>query len=485
MAVLIERACTPVFASKMDVDSNSDGVVDGFTSTVDSGITAAFALNDSAQKIDMTASTAAGNAKVSYGMFEVSPNTVYSFQVLTRGIVASGNFVNNISIAWYDSANVTISYSDVGLQTPTAYWKLIKLENITSPSNAVKARIYLRCNAQAAGDTGSVWFRNVMLEQSTICSTFCTTTRAADSASMNIAPLTGEWAISGAFALPYASTAVLPTSGNLLAIVCLDDSAHPNDNILALFWDASQSKFRFAKYINAKPRLLYTNAVSFSAWQMHKFVISQSNTGMHMFIRKNNSSTIEAHNTNIEAITVDKLFAGYYNSAYNPLGLIESVTLYRNKAIATLAEANAIFDSMNAEMVINGGFDNGSTGWVLSGGDVWENGMLKKVSTNAVGVMTAGSWQNIKVLPNNTYKIKARLIGYIDTNNKPILEIKAMDIFQLATCIRFAPLSPTAYDQICETTITTSPNAYYISLHSISRGSGTFYWDDISVKLVN
>jgi hypothetical protein len=164
---------------------------------------------------------------------------------------------------------------------------------------------------------------------------------------------------------------------------------------------------------------------------------------------------------------------------------IESVTLLRNNVITTVEAANVVFDDMNAEMVINGGFDNGSTGWTLAGGEVIENGMLKKVSTNAVGVMTAGSWQNIKVLPNNTYKIKVRLIGYIDDNNKPVLEIKAMDIFQLPTGIQFVSLYPTAYDQICETTITTSPNAYYISLHSISTGSGTFYWDDISIQLIN
>lgn len=476
MAVLIERACTPTFSSKMNVDTDADGVVDGFTSVIDTGITATFALDDNAQKIAVTASTNIGSAYISTASFTVFPSTKYSFQVLSRGIVSAGAFKNNISIAWYDASDVFISNSDIGAQTPTSYWKLYRLENITSPANAAKARIYLRAFASVVGDTGTVWFRNVQMEKANTCSTFTDVTRADDAARMAIAPLSDTWSISFAVSPNFDYSNIASGFPDLVALY--------GTNVIVKVVFIANGAIEFTRVINGRYIFPYVSGIYYSRYQIIKILLSYAKNIIYMYARLNNGTTVS--NTLITNESVSGLNnLSLSRSPVKSNSLIESITLYRNKAITTLAEADAIFDSMNAEMVVNGGFDNGSTGWTLVGGEVIENGMLKKVSTNASGIATAGSWQNIKVLPNNTYKIKARLIGYIDTNNKPILEIKAMDIFQSSTGIQFAYLYPTAYDQICETTITTSPNAYYISLHSISIGSGTFYWDDVSVQLIN
>jgi hypothetical protein len=484
MAVLIERACTPIFSSKMDTDSNSDGVADGFVSSADSSITATFAIDGGAQKINITASAGAGNARVSYGLFDISPNTVYSFQVLTRGTVTSGNFVNNISVVWYDSNNAAILYSDVGLQVPTAYWKLIKLENITSPSNAVKARIYLRCNAQAAGDTGTVWFRNVMLEQSTVCTTFCTTTRAADNASMNIAPLGDTWSISGAFALPYDNTVVV-YAGYTVGVIFqlyLD-----NNNRCYFGYNCGSDRFIVAKIFNGVGVNLTTDIVSFAPYQIHKFILTQALDGIYLYVRKNNGTTTTSMISDTAYIPHNILhfqFASTYANAF-----IESLTLYRGKAITTLAEADTIFDNMNAEMVVNGGFDNGSAGWNLKNGSVWENSRIKRIATEASGVATEAARQegaySIKVLPNNTYRLKARLSGYVDANNTPYIQAICKDVLLASQTDNIAAVKPTSDNQVVESIFTTGANTYYVQPMLATYGTCTAYFDDISLQLIN
>jgi hypothetical protein len=163
---------------------------------------------------------------------------------------------------------------------------------------------------------------------------------------------------------------------------------------------------------------------------------------------------------------------------------IESVTLLRNNVITTVEAANVVFDDMNAEMVINGGFESGSDGWTLQNDAVIENGMLKGIATQDGNISTIFATQNIKVLPNNRYQLKARLIGHIDSDNKPKVTVEQLDIIA-DKYIQETEIVSNSYDQIWETTFITSVDTYFVNIILQSTGSGTFYWDDISVQLVN
>lgn len=473
MAVLIERACTPVFASKMDVDSNSDGKVDGFSSWADPGLTATYSLDDNAQKIEVTASTAAGNAMVFTGFFTIDPNKKYSVQALSRGIVSSGNFQNNIFIYWRDASDAHIKDSAISLQAPTTYWKLYRLENITPPANAAKACITLCARVNAAGDAGSVWFRNVQFEEANTCSTFTEGTRAADAASMAIAPLSDTWSISFAVSPNFEYNNV--PAGGAAWLRLFNSSAEMQ------VLDTANGVIQAAQNINGVWTYVNLPAIQHSRYKIIKVIVSRIKGTTYVYARPNNGTTITATATTQSAVN------GLNNIALNVSGLesnslIESVTLYRNKAITTLDEANAIFDNMNTEMVANGGFSSGSAWWTLLGG-VIENSMLKCVTTQPNGVSTTAARQFVNVLPNNTYKFKARIIGYIDNNNYSRIVIDHRNC--LKAYISATAFNPDTYDYTAEITFNTGADVYFLQIVCYSYGTGTFYFDDISLQLIN
>lgn len=140
---------------------------------------------------------------------------------------------------------------------------------------------------------------------------------------------------------------------------------------------------------------------------------------------------------------------------------------------------------MNTEMVVNGDFSNGSTGWTLYNGAVVENGMLKGVATAAPNIETQFAQKNIKVLPNNTYRLQARLVGRIDSPNTPFVYIFYQDVLNYAAVNGEPYIIPTTNDQIVTYTFTTPANAYYASIRLRTKGTCTAYFDDISIKLVN
>jgi hypothetical protein len=146
--------------------------------------------------------------------------------------------------------------------------------------------------------------------------------------------------------------------------------------------------------------------------------------------------------------------------------------------------ANVVFDDMNAEMVINGGFESGSTGWTLFNGAVVENGRLKGVTTNSAGIGTMLAVQHVPVLPDNTYKVSCKVSGYVDNNNYPRFGIEERGFtrdFYINGIVRI----PNTYDYLAEITFTTNADTYYMNVILMSFGTCTAYFDDISVQLVN
>jgi hypothetical protein len=480
MAVLIERACTPVFSSKMNTDSDGNGRVDGFTSWYDAGITAVFSIDDNAQKIDITASTAVGTAAISTPIITVSPSTVYSFQVLSRGIVLAGTFKNNIYITWLDISDAVISQSTLSLQDPTTYWKLHRTENITPPSNAAKARIVLRARASTAGDAGTVWYRNVQFESANTCSTFTDLPRAADAQGLAIEPLSDTFSISFAVAPNFEYTNV-PSGG---AVWMRLSSLNSEIRIL----ENNGGIIQAAQRIGSTWTYVELPAIQHARYKIIKIVLTRAGNNTYLYARLNNGTTISA------TATTQPSIAGFNTLSLNTVGLesnsfIESVTLYRNNVITTVEAANAIFDNMNAEMVVNGGFDNGSTAWNLKNGSVYENGRIKRIATEASGVAVEAARQegtySIKVLPNNTYKLKARLSGYVDGNNTPYLQPAFKDLLLYNSTVLGNVVKPTSDNQVVENIFTTDANTYYVQPLLGTYGTCTAYFDDVSLQLID
>jgi hypothetical protein len=476
MAVLIERACTPVFSSKMNTDSDGNGRVDGFASWYDAGITAVFSIDDNAQKIDITASTAVGAAAINTPLITVSPSTAYSFQVLSRGIVLAGTFKNNIYITWLDISDAVISQSILSFQDPTTYWKLHRTENITPPSNAAKARIVLRAYARAAGDIGTVWFRNVQLEAVNTCSTFTDLPRAADAQGLAIEPLSDTFSISFAVAPNFEYNNV-PTGG---AVWMRLSSLNSEIRIL----ENNNGIIQAAQRIGSTWTYVELPAIQHARYQIIKIILTRAGNTTYLYARLNNGTTIST------IATTQPLAAGFNTLSLNTVDLesnsfIESVTLYRTNVITTVEAANVVFDDMNTEMVINGDFSNGSDGWELFNEAVVENGRLKGVATRADSVSTFFARQYIKALPNNTYKIKVRLSGYVNDTNRPYISVVGTDMLRYGFTQQVVYGFSTVDNQYLEFTFTTNEDAYYILLICYANGTCTAYFDDISVQLVN
>jgi hypothetical protein len=480
MAVLIERACTPIFSSKMDTDSNSDGVIDGINPNkyTGSGIIATFALDDSAQKITITDSSTASagaHAHVQSNSITVTANTAYSFQILLRGTVTTGTFITRVTIGWYNASSNLIRSDNIIQAAPSSYWSLVKGENLIAPANSSYVIIFFRAQIQAAGDTGSVWFRNVQLEPANTCSTFTDLPRAADAQGLAIEPLSDTFSISFAVAPNFEYNNV-PAGG---AVWMRLSSLNSEIRIL----ENNGGIIQAAQRIGSEWTYVELPAIQHARYQIIKIILTRAGNNTYLYARLNNGTIISA------TATTQPSIAGFNTLSLNTVGLesnsfIESVTLLRNNVITTVEAANVVFDDMNAEMVINGGFESGSDGWTLQNDAVIENGMLKGIATQDGNISTIFATQNIKVLPNNRYQLKARLIGHIDSDNKPKVTVEQLDIIA-DKYIQETEIVSNSYDQIWETTFITSVDTYFVNIILQSTGSGTFYWDDISVQLVN
>jgi hypothetical protein len=146
----------------MTVDTDGDGVVDGF-SKVSLSCSGTFAL-DGGQKITLGTVTAANAQAYVYltTKVAVSPNTAYVCSVdalLNR----STNETVEIGIVWYTAADAEISTVLLTGQNPgTSFNRIAK--SATSPATAAKVRVYFVIRASAIGDTGSACFKDVLFQ---------------------------------------------------------------------------------------------------------------------------------------------------------------------------------------------------------------------------------------------------------------------------------------------------------------------------------
>jgi hypothetical protein len=146
----------------MTVDSNADGVVDGFAKQ-DSSATSIYAL-DGGQKITLAsviATNAYGRIRLVSG-FAVSPSTSYTLScdaALTRSSAETVELI----VLWYDAGDVSVGYNQkTGINPGTSYSR--QTVTAVSPSTAAKALVITAIRASAIGDTGSAWFKDALFQ---------------------------------------------------------------------------------------------------------------------------------------------------------------------------------------------------------------------------------------------------------------------------------------------------------------------------------
>lgn len=151
----------PLAVWEMLVDSNADGLVDGFTSW--SNCTPVYVL-DAGQKITLGGVTAAGQiAVVKQEHIHISPNTSYALSVDAALIRSTAENVQ-LEIDWYTAGDVYISNTLSPLINPgTSYTRQTLLG--TSPATAGRADVVLNLCASAIGDTGNCHFRNAIFRR--------------------------------------------------------------------------------------------------------------------------------------------------------------------------------------------------------------------------------------------------------------------------------------------------------------------------------
>lgn len=148
---------------RMNSDGDGDGVVDGFASNSDSGITPNFSFQGSvtpkSQAIEITGSTAAGHAWVQQTIASVEAGKDYDIHAETRVVNASGTFAGTIHGRWLDGSDTELGTFTIGPFTPTAEYERRFSRQVTAPANTAKLELRLRATAQASGDTGQINYR--------------------------------------------------------------------------------------------------------------------------------------------------------------------------------------------------------------------------------------------------------------------------------------------------------------------------------------
>lgn len=147
-----------VLSPEMSYDSNADGVVDSFVKVDDTNLTTTFSV-DSAQKINVTASTGAGTALVGQSNIAIEPGQTYNFEVEGKVDGVTGGFIGTAYLSWYDDSNTLIS-STPAVNVNSIYFDRIVILGAIAPSNAKTLKVSLGAKTTASGDKGTVYFRN-------------------------------------------------------------------------------------------------------------------------------------------------------------------------------------------------------------------------------------------------------------------------------------------------------------------------------------
>lgn len=156
-----------VVAPAMNVDTDANGTVDSFLATSLGSPTVTRVLDDTeqAQRIQITASTTAGSWAAVYQEVPVTAGKYYNLGVDVK-VDSAATVEGRYYISWYDDTGSLNQYSEFTYFTSTGLWQTSKIYNQQAPTGSTKARIYFQAYCRNGGETGSVWFKNAVLQES-------------------------------------------------------------------------------------------------------------------------------------------------------------------------------------------------------------------------------------------------------------------------------------------------------------------------------
>ena len=145
---------------KLSTDLNSDGVGDGWTTSTGTGNTVTRSIDDSSQKIEITASTGTSQSTL-YRVIPCSAGQIFTFLMSYK---VQGNVSAKLFVDWYtstDGSSGYISTSSSSTGTSTSYAGLIN--TVVAPSTAKSGRFQFGCAPNSSTNTGSVWMKSASI----------------------------------------------------------------------------------------------------------------------------------------------------------------------------------------------------------------------------------------------------------------------------------------------------------------------------------
>ncbi|MCX7748368.1 MAG: fibronectin type III domain-containing protein [Clostridia bacterium] len=144
----------------LNVDSNNDGVADGWALAKHTGIVAKASLDKGVQRIDMTSSI---NVKENSGKWAYLTQTIVVNPGDELYIQAQGRTTKGMGMRLYldysGPDGYVTSYKTDGFYNAT--FKTLSLKKIIVPANATRAYVLLVLDPIVKGNTGTAWFKDV------------------------------------------------------------------------------------------------------------------------------------------------------------------------------------------------------------------------------------------------------------------------------------------------------------------------------------
>jgi len=145
----------------LGVDSNADGVSDGWSKILGSGNTVNFTIDQASQKMELSESTTLtySYARTSTKYVCVAGNTI-SITCNAKKISAIGTVKVLAGFVWRksDDSIITTNESEVALTDNADF--ATKTIILTAPALAGKFEVHFAITATTIGDTGSAWFKD-------------------------------------------------------------------------------------------------------------------------------------------------------------------------------------------------------------------------------------------------------------------------------------------------------------------------------------
>lgn len=249
-----------------------------------------------------------------------------------------------------------------------------------------------------------------------------------------------------------------------------------DNNRISLLWE-TPGKFKFNGKANGITVSVESNTEVFNKYQVYNFILEQINGNKVLYVLKNNS-TIEKY-----VLQDSNLITGLY-SLYlmQYLGTQQADAFMESCTLIDLTNKPSGFTDNEALAILNGtaqGYENPElfdiNAVTLNANASRSNGVITLNATEGFQASTLA----IPVLPNNRYKLKINITGFIDTNKKPYVNISEKYNNILIKNDYIYPMSDPSNATL---EFTTDSKVNNIVIYLTNNAAGTFTFSNISLK---